>query len=211
MRGTQSRFAGFAAALALATASLVLPAASASALGVINPGLYQLFDHGSGNLGPAYGLRVDAISKVFSVELGGAYVTLDWDGGTTALISGTLNENTMGGNGGVGATWTVSYTLTGVSAVGTAGFTATGGSGTLTDPGMVVTNLNGEADGSGSVFTFLADGHRIGGDNDTPVGRGWLLPEGSTDDWLVRAALIPEPGTASLLGLGLLALARRRR
>ena len=179
--------------------------------GTILPGLYQLLDHGDGNLGPAYGLRVDSIGEVFSVELGGASVTLDWDGGTTATISGTLNENTLGGNGGVGPTWTVNYTLTGVVAVGTQGFTATGGSGVLTDPFAVDTVLTGETDGDGFAFIFLGDGHRISGDNDTPVGRGWLEPPGSTDDWLVRAVLVPEPGTALLVSMGLLALAARRR
>lgn len=193
-----------AAAIAVLVLAFGLPVGSASALGVINPGVYQLLDHGNGNLGPAYGLRVDAINEVFSVTLGSAFVTLTWDGGTTATIAGTLNQNTLGGNGGVGPAWQILYTLTGVSAVGTAGFTATGGSGTLTDPFSNVTSLTGEADDSGSVFSFLADGYRVNGDNDSAVGRGWLLPPNSTDDWLVRAVSIPEPGTGLLLiGFGL--------
>lgn len=190
---------------------LTLIAGAAQAIGIINPGLYQLLDHGDGTLGPQYGLRVDSIGEVFSVELGGANIVLDWDGGTTATISGTLNRNTLGGNGGVGETWSIVYTLTGVSAVGTQGFTATGGSGILTDTLLADTVLTGEPNGSGFVFEFLADGHRISGDNDSPVGRGWLLPPSSTDDWLVRAVLIPEPGTAILFGLGLMGLATQRR
>ncbi len=189
---------------------LTFLAPGSSTAATIVPGTYQLLDHGSGNLGPAYGLRVDDIGVVFSVEIGAANIILTWDGGTTATITGTLNENALGGNGGVGPTWTVSYMLTGVSVVAE-GFVATGGTGTLTNPFAVVTNLTGEADGSGNVFEFLADGHRISGDNDTPVGRGWLLPPGSTDDWIVRGVLIPEPGTALLTCLGLAGLAMLRR
>ncbi|MFQ5417395.1 MAG: PEP-CTERM sorting domain-containing protein [Myxococcota bacterium] len=197
----------------LATAIAWLAASPASA-GTLLPGVYNLFDHGFASLGPSYGLRVDAIGKIFSVELGAANVTLSWDGGTTATISGLLNENTAGGNGGVGSTWMVSYVLSGVSAVGTQGFTATAGNGTLTDPSNAVTVLTGEADHTGSVFDFLADGFRIPADSDSPVGSGWLLPPGSTDDWLVRAELVPEPDTGLLMGLGLIALAvcgRRRQ
>ena len=179
--------------------------------GTILPGSYFLFDHGAASLGPAYGLRVDATGDVFSTELGLANAILTWDGGSTASIAGTLNENTLGGNGGVGPTWTVLYTLTGVTAVGTLGFVATGASGTLTDPFSVVTNIIGEPDGSGNVFEFLADGHRLTGDNDTPVGRGWLLPPGTTDDWIVRAVLVPEPGTGLLFSIGLVGLSAYRR
>lgn len=194
--------------LAIAATSLLL--ASASQAATLGAGLYQLLDHGDGQLGPAYGLRVDSISEVFSVELGGAAVFLDWDGGTTATISGTLNENQSGGNGGVGPLWTVVYTLTGVS-VTAEGFTATGGSGILTDPGLSDTILTGDQNGAGYAFVFEADGHRLTGDDSTPVGRGWLEPPGSTDDWLVRAVLVPEPGTALLVGGGLIALGLRRR
>jgi hypothetical protein len=190
--------------LALAGLILMLTAQSSFAVGVINPGLYQLLDHGFGNLGPDYGLRVDSINAVFSTELGGASVTLDWDGGTTALISGMLNNNTTN------ELWDVEYTLTGLVAVGTQGFTATMGSGTLTDPLNNATVMTGEQDGSGIAFRFLADGHRLPGDNDTAVGRGWLLPPNSTDDWLVRAVLIPEPASLALFASGGLLLLRRK-
>lgn len=178
---------------------------SAQAAGTILPGQYFLLDHPDGNISPPpYGLRVDAIGLTFSTELGGASVILDWDGGTTASITGSVFSST-------GDLWDVDYLLTGVvAAPANLGFTATAGSGTLTDPLLNVTALNGETNGSGIVFSFLADGFRLSGDDDTAVGRGWLLPQGSTDDWLVRAVPVPEPGTAMLMVLGLAGLASRR-
>ena len=193
------------AAAALAIALLLAPAALA---GTILPGQYQLLDHPDGSLNPPpYGLRVDALGYTFSVETGGADIILDWDGGATATITGSLWNNQLS------EMWTVSYTLTGVvAAPADLGFTATAGSGLLTSPLLVDHVLTGEpAGGTGPVFEFLADGHRLAGDSDSPVGRGWILPVGSTDDWLVRATLIPEPGTALLLGLGLAGLAGTRR
>ncbi len=185
--------------------ALLLTAQTSFAVGIIGPGVYQLHDHGFGNLGPDYGLRVDSINAVFSVDLGGASTILTWDGGTTATITGILHDNATTD------LWTVDYLLSGVTAVGTTGFTATSATGTLTDPLLNVTALTGEQNGSGIVFDFLADGHRLPGDSSTAVGRGWLLPPNSTDDWLVRAELIPEPGTLALLAAGGLMIVRRRR
>lgn len=174
---------------------------------------FQLLDHGDGVLGPDYGLRVDTQGEIFSVEIGAADILIDWDGGSTATLSGTLNQNTAGGSGGndgSGGVWLVSYVFTGVTASG-GGFVATGASGILTDPSSVETVLTGEANGDGLVFQLLADGHRIDGDDSSLVGRGWLLPNGAGEDWLVRAVVVPEPGTALLFGFGLATLAGARR
>ncbi len=184
---------------------LVLSTATAFA-GTIFPGTYRLLDHGDGALGPDYGLRVDSINELFSVELGSVQTLLTWNGGATATISGTLHNNVTTD------IWQVSYVMTGVvAAASNLGFTATAGTGTLTDPLLNVTAITGEQDGSGLVFRFLADGHRIAGDSDSAVGRGWLLPPNSTDDWLVRAELIPEPTSALLLSLALASLSFYRR
>ncbi len=114
----------------------------------------------------------------------------------------------------MGDTWLVNYVLSDVTAAG-GGFTASAGTGTLTDPLSNVTILSGEAKGgSGPAFEFFPDGHRIPGDAITTVGRGWLLPPSSTDDWLVRAVVVPEPTTTALLAAGLVGLGfagRRRR
>ena len=191
------------AAALVSLLALVAFAATPALAGTILPGTYALLDHGAGELGPDYGLRMDSLGEVFSVELGAASVTLTWNA-SSANISGTLRSETN-------ELWTVDYDLTGIALVGTQGFTATGGSGTLTDSSSTEYTLTGKQDGDGFAFLFLADGHRIDFDNDTPVGRGWLEGSG-TNDWLVIG--IPEPGTLLALGSGLLGLTlfgRRRQ
>lgn len=205
-----SRTRGFAALL-VAIAALGFGVLSGPAhAGTILPGQYQFLDHPDGSLSPPpYGLRMDSLGYTFSVELGGALTTLTWSGGSTAQIAGTLWNNQTS------ELWTVDFEITGITAEpGNLGFTSTGGNGTLTDPTLNVTTLAGKQDGSGSAFTFLADGHRLAGhpsygDADTAVGRGWIDAPG-VNDFLVIATLIPEPGTGLLLGLGLALLGARR-
>lgn len=201
--------AAFFAAFSFSLLGFGLAAGSATA-GVILPGQYFLLDHPDGSISPPpYGLRMDDLGITLSTELNGASVVLTWSGGATATVIGSLWNNQAG------EMWTVDYTLTGVVAEpGNLGFTATGGSGTLTDAALTDFTLTGKQDVSGSAFDFLADGHRLGGhpaygDADTPVGRGWFEGAG-TNDWLVIATPVPEPGTALLVGAGLLLLSGSR-
>ena len=180
----------------------------------VTPGTYVLFDHPASNLtgaiGP-YGLRMDFLTPpdgdgpVFSVSCvdcsgdgtQNASVKLEWTG-LTAVISGSLWNWTTS------EMWSVDYTLTGLTTVAK-GFTATGGNGLLTPPSGPATILTGKQDHKDPriAFYFLADGHRLPGDNYTIVGRGWLVGD-DTNDWIVTAKRVPEPATLFLLGPGLL-------
>jgi len=200
---SQRGLLGFARSLVFAVIAVVLFAAGNSQAGTILPGQYFLLDHPDGTISPPpYGLRLDYLGITLSTELNGASTVLSWDGGTTATISGTLWNNQAA------EMWSVDYTLTGVSAApANLGFSAVAGSGTLTDASLNVIGLTGLQDGTGSAFDFLADGHRLGshsgyGGSQAAVGRGWLTGAG-TNDWLVLATPVPEPGTALLFGLGL--------
>lgn len=174
--------------------------------GTILPGQYLLLDHPDGAISPPpYGLRMDSLGYTFSSELAGASTTLTWNGGVTAQITGTLWNNQTS------EIWSVNFEITGIVAEpGNLGFTATGGNGSLIDPALNVVALTGKQDGSGSAFTFLADGHRLAsypayGGPDTPVARGWIDASG-VNDWLIIAIPIPEPGSGLLFASGLVLL-----
>ncbi len=162
---------------------------------------YSMLDHGFGNLGEDYGLRLDEDGGTYSVSSNGAFVTLTYDAlGGTAFIEGTVSSNADG------TLSAVDYTFTELTAFGD-GFTATGGSGSLG-----VFDLDGKLNDDGFATIFAFDGHRIDGDDSTGVLRGWLIG-GGTNDWLVRVAVIPLPAALPLFvtGLGFMGLLGWRR
>ena len=219
--------------------------------------IFTLLDHPNGGLADEapYGIRVQSLNgnpaALFSVSTTpGASVQLDWDDTFTAdnasamaVITGTVVRNDDG-TPYANTTWTVSYTLTELTPSPDNGFRASAGVGTLVcddcPDGFALAKeleLSGKAKKDSNppeVFTFADDGHRLPGDSDSWVARGWILPvnsetgeagtKGSTpNDWLVRAEIagppappneVPEPSALLLFGFGLAGLAsvlRRRR
>lgn len=187
--------------------------------------LFKLFDHGEGNLGPDYGVRIDALPTpgsadglLFSVEddLGDSRVMLMWNLNTNSVtIEGTLRTIVPAG----GLDTLVIYTLEGVTPLGAGpedGFKATSGSGFVNGFGIAgqLGDSGRTACGAGIVFCVAPDGHRTDPFNvSTIVGTGWLEADG-TNDWLVTLVpmgVIPEPNTALLLGLGISILGLRSR
>jgi len=214
------------------TAALIAGTAMSASAGSTVVGQYLLDDHHDGNQNPPpYGLRLDNLIEtgVFTMSLGfysDTILTVYDDGGNLSInISGTLNGGLIDGVGGYISSddYLVDFTYAvNVSDVGNGwevnGFDA-GNTGTVTNMSTnAVTTLYGMPNIDGLNFAFLADGHRIGNDNSTWVGRGWLTGEsdGSNPlagdrDWLFTATEIPAPGSMALLGLGGLVAGRRRR
>jgi hypothetical protein len=215
----------------IACAIVGLGALSATALGgdvILNT--FDLFDHPSGAIDPqAYGLRLDGLGiedpMTFSFGDSQANSTMtlqvvDTGSQTEIRMFGTVTGNSANGGTDFGSfSLNVTYVVDAVangwednnSASGVMVGTLEGDFGS----GNEVVDLFGKSDGS-DAFRFLADGHRIGGDNSTWVGRGWLLPNnmmGDTNDFLFQAALVPLPAAAwgGLAMLGGIAAARRFR
>ncbi len=190
----------------------------------LTPGAYQLLDHPDGSVvssqGP-YGLRLDALSPptgvgpTFSVETNNAYVTLLWDGGNTATISGSIWNNTTN------EMWTVNHDLTDIVIVPgpDGGFSALNGVMTLIDPLNNILTINSDQDNAGIAFNALGNSHRCAGHSDCGpfIGEGWLepgTPDGQFNDWLVQLNPIPVPAAVWLFGsalIGLVGVAKGRR
>ena len=216
--------------------ALLCAVVGTSALGTIALGgdvvlsTFDLFDHPSGAIDPqAYGIRLDGlgiedpVTFSFGDSQANSTMTLEVvDTGSNIEIrmSGTVTGNTANGGTDFGTfALNVTYVVDAVANgwedndmnVGTMIGTLEGDFGS----GTQVVDLFPKSNGSDS-FYFLADGHRISGDNSTWVGRGWLLPNnqmGDTNDFLFQAALVPLPAAAwgGLAMLGGIAAARRIR
>ena len=205
-------------ALAALLISTAMPVSAATVI-------YLLGDHldaalfQSDPLSP-YGLRFDAAppsgnGPTFSVGtnlggLGGA-TTIMWDPlnlAAGASISGTLERNDDG------TFWTVAYTLSDLTAAEFGGFKATSGSGSVAEIGGAMRSiaLASTMDEFGVAFEFEDDGHRLDA-SDGWVGRGWVLPKDSTNDWILTGVLVPIPAALWLFGsaLGLLGWIKRRQ
>lgn len=195
---------------------LLLALASSLQASTLTPGLYQLLDHPDSALTDlpvvSYGLRLDALGgtaaeRTFSAEQDGAFVTLDWDG-STAVISGAFSNNATN------ELWKIEYTLSPTTSVAD-GFQVSemggSGSGSITN-GYDEYFLTGESAG-GIIFSALADGHRLAGDDETPVARGWLGVDtegygyydySGSNDFLVQLTPVPLPAALPLLLTGVI-------
>jgi len=183
--------------------------------GQVNAATFELGDHPDGQLidNGAYGLRLDRtlFSVGSNIDVGDPAkgVVLDFDPvAMTASMTGVIQMAYKNGAGFDSPDlWDLTYTFTGVVALGggVGGFTATGGSGQMTDrtPGDIdgfydEIFLTGKQDSTGIAFYFQPNGYRLDGDSASWVGRGWQYAHyyrkygkkiyiGGTKDFLVTA------------------------
>ena len=210
--------------------ALALVASGASAQNTI--ALYDLLDHPDGNQNPPpYGLRLDNIigpgAATLSIDAmsNTQLRVLDDNGDIEIEITGTLFGGTVsGGSYDNPDSYEVAFTYA-------ANVSASGGGWVVTDTdasntGTLINTSTGDVIDlyttpvTGDTFVFRPDGHRLSGDSESWVGRGWLTdqadgsaPYGGSQDWLFRAVEreVPSPGSLALLAIGGLTCVRRQR
>lgn len=215
----------------IASAALAATTMAASAGGLLI-GEYKLGDHPDGAQNPPpYGLRLDNVMgpgvSTFSIgHHDDTILSVYDDGGVISInIKGTLFGGLTNNSGGYISAddYSIDFTYNlNVSDEGN-GWEVntfdTANAGTMVNlTTLDSTTLYGKDNAAGLVFSFLADGHRLSGDNSSWVGRGWVTnkSDGSaagsgSQDWLFTATSIPAPGAFALFGLGGLIASRRRR
>ena len=217
--------------LAMTALGITTAISSADTVNIQN---FALSNHPSGGINPQeYGLRLDGFGGespvTFSFEnlaTGESTTRLTViehsDGSTDIRIHGVVWGNSANGGTNFGSFMldvmysapTVTESSQGWEAQNAGEFI-----GSLTAMSGVAESMFGVgfqqdlftlADSQGGSFRFLSDGHRIGNDSESWVGRGWVTNEsdgirGSTNDFLFTANVVPLPTGAmtGLVGLGL--------
>lgn len=213
------------------TAALVLLTASAAQADVTH--LWSMSDHPDGNQAPAYyGLRLDNLFGngdvvTFSLDhhADSQLTVTEHDNGSLSIrMEGTLYGGVDGGAAPIDPEsyrfvweYTEGVVATADGYVVMGQHEANGGYIESLDGEFRVdygTKLSGDI-----AFEFEADGHRLAGDSESWVGRGWHMRDGGSmqgnRDWLFQAdyqGVIPTPGTMALgiMGAGLVGVRRRR-
>lgn len=206
---------------------------------VISTGTYQLHNHPDGNAQPPqYGLRLDELFNatgdhdIFTFDFNhhDSNMRLDYNGSTIHIYGHAFG----GRDTGSGYANDMFRGVYGIDFTYTLGVTPNFGGdddlvvvtpsmrnfGTIVAPIVVGSGpitLADKDDGNYN-FRFGDENNDLGHRGFAGIsGWGWLIhhfpnqPHVDASDWLFTANLIPTPGVASVLGLGLLAAGRRRR
>jgi MYXO-CTERM domain-containing protein len=221
------------------TLTLLALAAATCTAGAGESRFFQLGNHPDGAQNPPpYGLRMDGLfgGGVTSFDFDtndGVFLTVTDDtmngGGVSIEIAGSVFGGEIDGNGGYtdgGQFYDINFVYTASVQITSNGWKVVGTDNTSNTGSIALAGSNNPADiftitdNNNNAFLFQADGHRLAGDSDSWVGRGWLTTNtdgtnvGNTQDWLFTAVEtdgVPTPGTLGLAAIGGLVASRRRR